>query len=212
MYRDRDGDGIEDDVDQCPDDAEDHDGFRDEDGCPDPDNDGDGICDPWVADQGLSAKYASVCRGRDECPNEPEDMDGCQDEDGCPEDGRVCVSKTEVMILDQVHFRTNRATIMPQSFPLLDEVAQTIIAHPEILKLRVEGHTDDRGKAAHNLKLSKSRAKAVYDYLVRKGVPRDRLVHEGYGMTQPIASNETEEGRAKNRRVQFTILERAETE
>ncbi|MCA9522313.1 MAG: thrombospondin type 3 repeat-containing protein [Myxococcales bacterium] len=82
---DRDGDGIPDIDDKCPDDPEDKDGFEDEDGCPDPDNDKDGICDPWVAQKGLLGKYAKICHGIDRCPNEPEDKDGFQDEDGCPD-------------------------------------------------------------------------------------------------------------------------------
>jgi outer membrane protein OmpA-like peptidoglycan-associated protein len=82
---DNDEDGIPDLEDKCPMEPEDFDGFEDEDGCPDPDNDGDGICDPWVAQQGLSDKYAAICKGSDKCPNKAEDFDGFQDEDGCPD-------------------------------------------------------------------------------------------------------------------------------
>ncbi len=82
---DNDGDGIPDVRDKCPNDPEDFDGFQDVDGCPDPDNDGDGICDPWVAEKGQQAKYASVCKGSDKCPQTPEDLDGFEDEDGCPD-------------------------------------------------------------------------------------------------------------------------------
>ena len=82
---DNDKDGIPDSKDKCPNDPEDMDGFQDNDGCPDPDNDNDGICDPWVAEKGLSAKYASVCKGSDKCPNEAEDKDGFEDQDGCPD-------------------------------------------------------------------------------------------------------------------------------
>ncbi len=82
---DNDKDGIPDIHDKCPNDPEDFDGFQDADGCPDPDNDKDGLCDPWVAQKGLSAKYASVCHGSDQCPDAAEDLDGFQDEDGCPD-------------------------------------------------------------------------------------------------------------------------------
>jgi outer membrane protein OmpA-like peptidoglycan-associated protein len=82
---DNDKDGIPDDKDKCPNDPEDKDGFQDNDGCPDVDNDKDGICDPWVAEQGLGAKYASVCTSSDKCPNDPEDKDGFEDSDGCPD-------------------------------------------------------------------------------------------------------------------------------
>jgi OmpA-OmpF porin, OOP family len=83
--RDKDKDGIPDKLDECPNEAEDFDRFEDNDGCPDVDNDKDGICDPWVAEQGLSAKYAHICRGSDKCPDIPEDIDGFEDEDGCPD-------------------------------------------------------------------------------------------------------------------------------
>jgi outer membrane protein OmpA-like peptidoglycan-associated protein len=82
---DRDGDGIKDDVDKCPDDPEDFDDFEDEDGCPDPDNDRDGICDPWVEQRGEGGKYGGICRGSDKCPDEPENKNGVEDDDGCPE-------------------------------------------------------------------------------------------------------------------------------
>ena len=82
---DRDKDGIPNGADMCAEDSEDIDGFEDNDGCPDPDNDKDGVCDPWVAEKGLSAKYKSVCTGSDKCLNEPEDKDGFEDDDGCAE-------------------------------------------------------------------------------------------------------------------------------
>jgi outer membrane protein OmpA-like peptidoglycan-associated protein len=85
VAQDRDKDGIKDDVDKCPDDPEDMDGFEDSDGCPDPDNDKDGICDPWVAEKHLESKYAAVCKGIDKCPDKPEDIDGFKDDDGCPD-------------------------------------------------------------------------------------------------------------------------------
>ncbi len=82
---DNDQDGILDINDKCPNDPEDKDGFEDADGCPDPDNDNDGICDPWVQQQGLSEKYASVCKAVDQCPDEAEDFDNFEDTDGCPD-------------------------------------------------------------------------------------------------------------------------------
>ncbi len=82
---DKDGDGIRNSDDGCPDEAEDFDGFEDDDGCPDPDNDEDGVCDPWVTEQGLGDKYADICKGVDQCPGEPEDIDGFEDDDGCPD-------------------------------------------------------------------------------------------------------------------------------
>ncbi|MBT9557575.1 MAG: OmpA family protein, partial [Myxococcales bacterium] len=82
---DRDGDGLMDEDDACPDDPEDRDGLEDGDGCPEPDNDRDGICDPWVAERPASAPTITVCRGSDRCPESPEDVDGFEDENGCPD-------------------------------------------------------------------------------------------------------------------------------
>jgi outer membrane protein OmpA-like peptidoglycan-associated protein len=85
VKQDADKDKIEDNIDACPKDPEDFDGFEDHDGCPEPDNDGDGVCDPWVAEKGMSDFYAHICKATDQCPMEAEDLDGFEDTDGCPE-------------------------------------------------------------------------------------------------------------------------------
>jgi outer membrane protein OmpA-like peptidoglycan-associated protein len=87
--------------------------------------------------------------------------------------------------------------------PVVDIMKQ----NPDIRKVRVEGHTDSKGSDAYNIKLSQRRANAVRDYLIAHGVEADRLVAVGYGETRPVADNGTAEGRARNRRVEFTILE-----
>ncbi len=190
---DNDGDGILDVDDQCPNDPEDFDGFEDEDGCPDTDNDNDGILD--VIDQ---------------CPMVPENFDGFEDEDGCPEEGpgksMVKVTDTQLLLSSKIYFDYNKVTIKPISFPILDAVAETIIANTFIQKLRIEGHTDNEGTEAYNRSLSEQRAKTVMEYLVEKGVPKERLESVGYGFSQPKASNDSEPGRAINRRVEFTIV------
>ncbi|MBI5501538.1 MAG: OmpA family protein [Deltaproteobacteria bacterium] len=183
---DRDGDTIVDDVDRCPEEAEDADGFADEDGCPDPDNDGDGIRD---VDDG--------------CRDEPETANGFEDEDGCPDFARRGVA--EIAILKPILFRSNSDEILAESYPVLADVASIMEAHPEI-RIRVEGHTDDRGSDEHNLELSRDRAAAVVRFLVeRHGIGAERLSSEGFGEAQPIGPNATPEGRARNRRVVFTI-------
>jgi outer membrane protein OmpA-like peptidoglycan-associated protein len=189
---DNDQDGIEDAEDNCPDDPEDKDGFQDEDGCPDTDNDQDGIVD-----------------ANDQCPDEPETINGNKDEDGCPDKGKTKVKVTEekIEILERVYFDTNKATIKQRSFNVLDQVATVLKRNPQITKVRVEGHTDSRGSAEYNLELSKRRAQAVKEYLVDAGIGADRLVSEGYGETQPIETNTTAQGRERNRRVEFRILE-----
>jgi outer membrane protein OmpA-like peptidoglycan-associated protein len=189
---DNDNDGIPDNFDQCPNEPEDMDNFQDEDGCPDPDNDKDGIPDK-----------------QDKCPNEPETINGYQDEDGCPDKGpppKVKIEGGQIVILEKVFFATDKATILPKSFNLLDQVAATIKAHGE-MKIRIEGYTDSQGKMQHNIKLSQDRADSVMMYLMKKGIDPARLVAAGYGPASPIADNKTAKGREANRRVEFHIVE-----
>ncbi len=202
---DADGDGIPDDKDKCPHEAEDKDGFQDEDGCPDPDNDHDGICDPWVAAQGLSAKYASVCHGSDKCPDAPETRNGFEDEDGCPD----TVKQTQIvktMVLKGVNFRSGSAELTPESYQVLDGVAAQLQLSPET-RFEVAGHTDNRGNPLKNQALSRARAQTVANYLILKGVDAKRLRVMGYGSSKPIATNNTAEGRAMNRRVELNRIE-----
>lgn len=185
---DNDGDGIADINDQCRDKAEDFDGYQDEDGCPEADNDGDQIAD--VLDQ---------------CPSEAEDYDNDQDEDGCPEERKlVKVEDGQIKLGQQVFFKTDKDTILPVSFPLLDEVAGVLFENPTIT-IRIEGHTDNKGKPNYNKKLSERRAAAVRKYLIKKGVDASRMTSVGFGMERPIEDNSTEAGRAANRRVEIHI-------
>jgi outer membrane protein OmpA-like peptidoglycan-associated protein len=186
-----DGDAFMDDVDRCPYDAEDVDGYADDDGCPDPDNDNDGILDTL-----------------DRCPNQREIFNGVDDEDGCPEDQRVVVEKDKIRITEVIYFDTGKATIQSRSHSLLDEIAATIQANPNIKKIRIEGHTDAQGNDSANLKLSQARAESVRVYLIRKGVAAERLDARGFGESYPIASNDTEAGRSQNRRVEFMITDK----
>ncbi|MBR57648.1 MAG: flagellar motor protein MotB [Myxococcales bacterium] len=219
---DSDGDGIDDPADNCPKDAEDKDGFQDADGCPDLDNDEDGVPDRAdkcpndpedkdnIADQDgcpeQDADNDGVLDAQDGCPLEPENINGCEDTDGCPEAKKVCVTSKKIVITEKIFFATNRARILKKSHDLLEEVAQVILNHSEIELIEIQGHTDSRGSDSYNRKLSEKRAKAVHRFLSRLGVPRGRIQYQGYGEEQPIADNETDEGRAKNRRVEFIIL------
>jgi outer membrane protein OmpA-like peptidoglycan-associated protein len=188
---DTDGDGLKDDRDACPNEAEDVDQFEDENGCPDPDNDKDGIVDT-----------------SDQCPLEPEVINGVKDEDGCADEGqsKVKIEGSKFILLDKVYFATNKDEILPKSNDVLNQVVATLKANPEITKLRVEGHTDDRGADAWNLDLSKRRAERVREYLLSQGIDSDRIESEGYGETQPIDTNATAVGRDNNRRVEFNIV------
>ncbi len=195
---DRDHDGILDNVDRCPDQPEDKDGFEDADGCPDPDNDADGIPDT-----------------ADKCPNEPEDRDGFEDADGCPDpDNDGCPKKFEHIVVTQekielkqkIFFDTNKVTIQPRSFALLDEIASVLKSRPT-MAVRIEGHTDIRGTHSHNMQLSAGRAESVRQHLVGLGVDPSRMEAKGFGPDQPIETNKTAAGREKNRRVEFFITQ-----
>jgi outer membrane protein OmpA-like peptidoglycan-associated protein len=177
---DRDGDGVPDNEDRCPDVK----GPKENFGCPDEDRDGDGIVDR---------------------------LDKCPDQFGPPPDGcpkkytLVEVKREKIDIKQQVHFATAKAKVLPDSFPLLNQVVQVLNDFPK-MHVSIEGHTDSVGTESSNMRLSEHRAEAVRDYLVAKGVARERLESAGYGPTKPIASNKTEKGRASNRRTEFRIV------
>lgn len=224
---DNDGDGLPDVRDECPNDAEDGDGFLDEDGCPDPDDDADGVPDAQDRcprrsedldghgdDDGcpeLDNDEDGIADGLDGCPNDPEDRDQFQDDDGCPEPGPqqavVTVTDTRILVSERIYFDFDTDVIRSVSMPLLDQVAQVILELPGQRRVRVEGHTDGEGDERYNLDLSFRRARAVVEYLAGRGVPRERLEYVGYGEQHPVAPNDSPEGRALNRRVEFTILE-----
>ncbi len=211
---DRDGDGLLDDADRCPEQPEDVDMFEDDDGCPDPDNDADGVADfddkcplePGVASAAGCTEpdrdHDTVIDRVDNCPDEPGDPANA----GCKQKQQVQITGGKLEIIDIVYFETNKSIILAKSNSLLDNVAKVLSAHPEITKVRVEGHTDNRGSAAWNKQLSQHRAEAVVAYLVKKGVAKERLEAAGYGPDRPIAPNDTKENQAKNRRVEFVIV------
>jgi outer membrane protein OmpA-like peptidoglycan-associated protein len=110
------------------------------------------------------------------------------------------------VVLRGIKFKTNRADVMPESFPILDEAAKFLKDNPTI-RVEVGGHTDSRGGNAKNQRLSEGRANAVRTYLIQaQGIAPERLTAVGYGPTFPIASNKTTKGRAENRRIEFKVL------
>ena len=187
---DRDADGLKDDVDQCPDEPEDKDGFEDEDGCPDPDNDKDRIPDK-----------------DDRCPNEPETYNNVEDEDGCPDRGSVIRIESKLVPLEPINFEYNSAIITKDSYHILDAVVAALQGNPDISKIEIQGHTDERGDDAYNLDLSERRAASVLTYLMTHGVDARRMQSQGYGETQPVDRGHTQQAWAKNRRVEFLILD-----
>jgi outer membrane protein OmpA-like peptidoglycan-associated protein len=221
---DRDGDGIPDSADKCPDDPEDLDGFEDADGCPDPDNDKDGIPDvddlcPNDPEDRDGFEDEDGCPDPDndqdripdkddKCPNEPETYNGFEDEDGCPDKGRVVVRRGKLEILDKIYFETDKAIILPVSYKILDAIVATIKGNPSIKQIEIQGHADERGDDAHNMKLTDDRAHSVQNYLVEHGVDQDKLQAHGYGETKPVCKGHDESCWSKNRRVEFVILKR----
>ena len=161
-------------------------------GCPlPPDQDNDGIVDV-----------------EDACPKAAGSPDVDRSKNGCP---RVQVIADPLLVIaDRIEFESNQARPRPGSEFLLQCIAQTLINMPNIRKVRVEGHADDEGNPRQNRILSRARAESVVTWLVDQGVERSRLEAKGLGQGHPIADNRTEEGRSRNRRVQFVIVERQE--
>jgi len=224
---DRDRDGIVDDNDRCPTDPEDMDGFNDADGCPEPDNDGDGIPDvnDQCSDQPETRNGVDDNDGcpddvpdrdrdgipddRDRCPNEPETFNNLQDDDGCPENtaALVALEGGQIALRDAINFAQGSDRIVGgASFRVLDALVAFLNFHPEIAAVEIQAHTDDRGDARENRALATRRALAVKAYLVDHGIRADRLSTLGVGPDRPIASNDTAEGRARNRRIEFHVV------
>ncbi|MDF3065177.1 MAG: porin [Polyangiaceae bacterium] len=217
--KDRDKDGVLDDDDACPDEKGVADSDPKKNGCP-PDRDGDGVLDKDDACPDLKGKASADpeqngCPGdtdgdgirddQDACPREKGKPDSDPSKNGCP--SLVRVTNNEIVILQQVQFKTASDVILPSSDDLLQQVSAVLKEHPELTKVEIQGHTDNRGSAALNQALSQRRAASVVKWLVnRGGVEAARLTPKGYGKDDPIETNDTEEGRQKNRRVQFRIL------
>ena len=197
---DSDGDGVPDHLDRCPDTPA---GVAvDSFGCP-LDSDGDGVPD-----------YL------DRCPDTPAgvavDSSGCpldSDGDGVPDYLDKCpgtpigarVDERGCWVLKDVRFDIGKATIRPESYAILNEVVDIMDKNPE-LKIEIQGHTDSTGSAELNRMLSQNRAASVLEYFASEGIDRTRLTCRGFGMDNPIASNATADGRAKNRRVELNPI------
>jgi outer membrane protein OmpA-like peptidoglycan-associated protein/outer membrane protein W len=175
---DADGDDIADADDNCPGTA----GPRGNRGCPWPDSDGDSILDK-----------------DDECPNEA----GTVANNGCPEDPSVIINEM-LAGLGPVTFSTGQSSILEDAEVLLLEVVAILNAYPET-KFALEGHTDSKFTERFNQKLSEKRANSVFNFLTENGIDASRLSSVGFGETAPIASNDTSEGRAQNRRVEVKL-------
>jgi OOP family OmpA-OmpF porin len=175
---DRDKDGINDEEDQCPDVP----GLAKYKGCPPPDRDKDGIPDD-----------------EDKCP----DLPGTKENFGCPEIKEE-IKKTVGFAAKNILFVTGSYKLRPSSFKGLDEVVKIMKENPA-MKLQIDGHTDNVGKADYNQTLSENRANAVKKYFISKGIDESRITAQGHGLTKPIADNKTAAGRQLNRRVEMKL-------
>lgn len=192
---DVDGDGVKNDVDNCPRHAN-----------PDQsDIDGDGVGD--VCDDDRDGDR--IPNDIDQCPDEPETYNAFEDEDGCPDQGEdIVVERCSINLQGAtVEFSTGSDRIRPASNGLLSRIAKVLQTRDDIARIRIEGHTDNTGREAKNQVLSEKRAASVMRHLIDKGgVDADRLTSVGYGQSRPIGSNDTNEGRQQNRRVEFNFV------
>jgi outer membrane protein OmpA-like peptidoglycan-associated protein len=216
--KDVDGDGVCDGIDKCPDTPKG--ATVDAAGCPaDPDSDGvyDGIdqcpntprgCTVDAKGCPADADSDGVCDGVDVCPNTPAGLK--VDAHGCP----IEVSEMEVQLLDtgmirleNIEFETKKAVLKPNSITRVDEAGRVLQQYPQ-LRVEIGGHCDNRGSKVLNDTLSTSRANAVLNYLKQHfpSIPTDQYSAKGYGFSKPIAPNTTDAGRARNRRVEFKVL------
>jgi OOP family OmpA-OmpF porin len=185
---DSDGDGVFDGIDKCPDTP--RGATVDATGCP-KDSDGDGVFD-----------------GIDKCPNTPRgtkvDANGCPPPP--PPPPAAIPERGKTLVLEGVNFDFNSDRLTAGSTETLDRVAASLVEHPEV-QIEIDGHTDSKGNDAYNQKLSQRRAESVKAYLVGKGANASQLTAKGLGEKQPVGSNDTEEGRAQNRRVELKRLD-----
>jgi len=215
---DQDGDGVADGIDRCP--GTPKGATVDASGCPhDADQDSvyDGIDQCPQTPKGCvvnsngcptDSDQDGVCDGLDECPDSPPTAK--VDRQGCPivvSDKETQLLETGMIRLQNINFATGKSKILPESEAVLDEVGNILSRWPE-LRVEIGGHTDSRGSPAKNKQLSRDRAEAVLEYLMYKfpELNPSQFTTVGYGATRPIATNATELGRAKNRRVEFKVL------
>jgi outer membrane protein OmpA-like peptidoglycan-associated protein len=208
---DSDGDGISDDKDACPSEKGSISGC----GCPLKDSDGDRFVDeldrcpnePGPVDgcKDNDPDRDGVVGDADKCPNKPETSNGWEDGDGCP-DQLPEKAKQFNGVIQGIEFDRNGERVRPGFTATLDNAALVLKEFPS-LRIMISGHTDTDGTREYNLELSQRRANTVKAYLVSKGIDAGRIETRGAAFDEPIADNETKEGKQKNRRIEFKILE-----
>jgi outer membrane protein OmpA-like peptidoglycan-associated protein len=224
---DTDRDGVFDNEDQCVNEPQGEHPDPNRRGCPDGDADGDGVLNSQ--DQCRDVPQGSrPDPQRPGCPmpdrdndTVPDDVDHCPDQPGAPHPdpnrngcpGLVRVAGCQIQINSPVFFATNRDTILPRSFPVLQAVGDALRATPDIRRVSIEGHTDDVGDDNSNMDLSNRRAASVQRWLVEHQVEPARLEFHGFGETRPLRNvaglrgRALRDARAQNRRVDFRIVD-----
>jgi outer membrane protein OmpA-like peptidoglycan-associated protein len=212
---DNDQDAIQDSVDKCPEIPEDIDGFSDNDGCPDNDNDQDGV--PDSIDKCISiAEDLDGFQDSDGCADIDNDLDGVPDSlDKCPalqgvKEEMGCPAlkdkpkeiKMGKVILPGVAFEPKTSSLVQSASRILDQVYESLMAYP-LIQLEIRAHTDAVGGIKNNMALTLERANVIKDYLVGRGISRDRLIAVGKGDTEPIADNSSIPGRQLNNRIEI---------
>lgn len=222
---DNDGDGVPDATDRCSSEAEDVDGDHDEDGCPDLDSDADGV--PDASDRCASAaEDADQFEDEDGCPDADNDADGVPDaEDACPLEAGVSAEKgcpaaaSQVRVeggvirIDQrIEFAQGGADLLAVSDPILDEIRGLLEKQPDLRLIAIEGHTDGKGGATFNQRLSEQRAQSVARWLSEHGITPSRLSAWGCGKSRPLEPETSPEAQQKNRRVELHVIDPAPPE
>jgi outer membrane protein OmpA-like peptidoglycan-associated protein len=221
---DTDFDKITDDVDKCPTEREDKDGFEDADGCPDLDNDKDGVPDDkdkCVAQAEDNDKFQDndgcpeddndndgVADADDKCPNEAEKINGVDDSDGCPDKGESLVISTpdRLELLESVTFNGN--SVAKSSVDVLTQLATTLRARGDIVRLRVGVHVQPTKNPERDQALSDKRGAAIRDWLFAHGIKDERIDPRGFGGSKPLVPPAQKGAAAINDRVELIILER----
>ncbi|MBX3232986.1 MAG: OmpA family protein [Labilithrix sp.] len=218
---DSDHDGVPDAEDACPTEAGKRSSDPKRNGCPDRDSDGDGVLDaedacPTAAGVKTTDPKTNGCpdpdrdkdgipNDADACPDQPGKADPDPKKNGCP---KAFLDHGVIKITEQVRFKTGSAEILgKESDEVLGAVLDVLKQNTKITKVRVEGHTDNKGDAQQNKNLSKARAGSVVAWLAAHGIDKGRLAADGFGAEKPIATNDTDEGRTANRRVEFHVEE-----
>ncbi len=205
--RDFDKDGFMDPQDRCPSDA----GVAPT-GCPS-DGDGDSVVDskdacpkePGVLKDGCpDADHDAIGDKVDTCPDKAETVNGYSDQDGCPDELPKDLLKA-TGIIRGVQFEIDKDILKRSSFAPLDRAITVLKKYPEV-RIEISGHSDSTGSVEYSRDLPRRRASAVKQYLVEKGIEDARMETRGAGADEPIDTNKTAAGRAKNRRIEFTIL------